>query len=131
MTRAPIDLIQPASVQNVRAPGDAGQFVSRSGLATPGQLPITIRRDGIEEAMGACQRCSDRPRVWRLLVAVFESADPDALGLAPRRSGRPLRIRRYGREEIHIHAADIASGCGLAYEPPGAPCDRVLRRLFR
>lgn len=65
-----------------------------------------------------------------VLAAVVESADPDVRGWHPYGRADRSGFAAMGCDEILIHTADIASGLGLAYEPPEPLCDRVLRRLF-
>ncbi len=65
-----------------------------------------------------------------VLAAVVAAADPGARGYHPLGSTDRTGYAAMGADEVLVHGWDIACHFDLAFEPPGAVCAAVLRRLF-
>ncbi len=65
-----------------------------------------------------------------MLLAVIDTAEPDAVAVIRRRptvqTGGPRAFAARGGLEMILHAYDVCSGLGIAFEPPAPLC----RRLF-
>jgi hypothetical protein len=68
--------------------------------------------------------------VTTMLLAVIETAEPGATAVIVRRpevrTGGPLEFAARGALEMILHAHDVCSGLGIAFDPPPGLC----RRLF-
>jgi hypothetical protein len=68
--------------------------------------------------------------VTTMLLAVIETAEPDAIAVIVRRpsvqTGGPRDFAARGALEMILHAHDVCSGLGVALAPP----DDMCRRLF-
>ena len=65
-----------------------------------------------------------------LLAAAVLASNPDDRGYHPFGIADPSGFAAMGCDEVLVHGADIAAGFGLAFDPPGEVCDRVVRRLY-
>ncbi|MPZ87025.1 MAG: hypothetical protein GEU81_02920 [Nitriliruptorales bacterium] len=65
-----------------------------------------------------------------ILAGVARSAGPDVRAFHPAGMADPAGFLAMGCDEVLIHTHDIASGIGIAFEPPAPLCRRILARLF-
>lgn len=65
-----------------------------------------------------------------ILAAVARAAPASARGFHPAGMADPEGFVAMGCEEILVHASDVASGLGVAFDPPRDLCERVCRRIF-
>ncbi|MGI8827813.1 MAG: maleylpyruvate isomerase N-terminal domain-containing protein [Chloroflexota bacterium] len=66
----------------------------------------------------------------RVLACVIDSSPPTSRGFHPWGQADPSGFAAMACDELLIHTDDAAQGLGVAFEPDGALCARVLARLF-
>jgi uncharacterized protein (TIGR03083 family) len=66
----------------------------------------------------------------RMLAVVVRASPPDARAFHPMGVTDPEGFAGMGCVESLAHGHDVATGLGVALEPPADLCDRVLRRMF-
>ncbi len=66
-----------------------------------------------------------------MLWSVIVTADPDTTAVIRRTPsvavGRPIDFAGRGGLELILHADDVCSGLGVAFDPPAEMCQRLLR----
>ncbi|TDD89365.1 DinB family protein [Actinomadura rubrisoli] len=77
--------------------------------------------DGLMRVLEACSA---------LLVAMVRTTPSDSLAYHGYGASDPEGFAAMGIVETLVHMHDMAEGLGLAWEPPGDLCSRVLARLF-
>ncbi|NGO73492.1 hypothetical protein [Streptomyces boncukensis] len=65
-----------------------------------------------------------------LLVAMVRTAPPDIRAHHTFGASDPDGFAAMGTVETLVHTHDLLDGLGPGWEPPAAPCSRVLARLF-
>jgi hypothetical protein len=65
-----------------------------------------------------------------LLAVVVRSSPPSARAFHPMGVTDPEGFAGMGCVESLAHGHDLATGLGVAVDPPAAVCDRVVRRMF-
>ena len=115
-------------------------------LDTLGHITEALRFYGANLAMRAPARrpypwtdtFAGTPETWllaleataELLAVVAEATAPGDRAFHPAGMADAEGFLAMGCDEILIHAADVATGLGVEFQPPEEVCARVLARLF-
>ncbi|MFS4109743.1 GNAT family N-acetyltransferase [Streptomyces sp. PD-S100-1] len=104
----------------------AGQLAGRAQHA---YVPFEITLD---EGTGNADVLDVIETTGALLAAAVRTAPPGVRAFHPYpfRSAGPEGFATMGIAEVLLHTHDIATGLGLAYEPPADLCEGVLTRIF-
>ncbi|WP_202489893.1 MULTISPECIES: GNAT family N-acetyltransferase [unclassified Streptomyces] len=104
----------------------AGQLAGRAQHA---YVPFEITLD---EGAGNADVLDVVETTGALLAAAVRTTPPGVRAFHPYpfRSAGPEGFATMGIAEVLLHTHDIATGLGLAYEPPADLCEGVLTRIF-
>ncbi|TXS44779.1 maleylpyruvate isomerase N-terminal domain-containing protein [Streptomyces sp. t39] len=109
-----------------RGPSDR-EVPFRYASARPGGPANTVFADPEAGAEGLAQVVES---CGALLVAMVRTTPPDVRGHHVFGASDAEGFAAMGIVETLVHTHDVAQGLGLAWEPPGELCARVLGRLF-
>jgi hypothetical protein len=98
-------------------------------LATTATTRLPHLRDGNPNA-GVDELLTAVAAAAAILAGVADAAHPGTRAFHPAGMADPSGFLAMGCDEILVHTHDIATGLGLAFEPPADLVDRVVGRLF-
>jgi hypothetical protein len=99
-------------------------------LATRAERGLATDIRGGDPSLGPAQLLDLVDATAAVLADVARAAPPGARALHPAGLADAEGFVAMGCDELLVHTGDIASGLGLAYDPPGELCARLLARLF-